>query len=148
MDKIEPLISSSVAGPIGITHLPRLWLKLLLSAGDLLPEGYRAGEGGFDGSLYEHFGIDGTALIEYVKNERPDYGSLENWVVANAKDLGPATVAKWNTHVLSANLPPERAAAWRKRFGISDEDFARATSLNDLDDWAGYHARLTASASP
>jgi hypothetical protein len=143
MEQIEPLISSSVAGPIGIAHLPRLWLKILLHGAGLLPEGYRAGEGGFDSSLYEQFGIESAAFIAFVKDERPDYLALEAWVMSHAKDLRPTTVANWNTYVRSANLGPERAAEWRKRFGIADEEFAHGTTLNDLDDWAGFHARLT-----
>ena len=32
MDTIIPLISSGTEGPLGVKHLPRLWLKTLLSA--------------------------------------------------------------------------------------------------------------------
>jgi hypothetical protein len=142
MEQIEPLISSSIAGPLGIAHLPRLWLKLLLHASGRLPEGYRAGEGGFDGRLFTHFGIDGDSCIAYIANERPDYLSLERWVVAHASDLTSATVTRWNLVVRSGQLGPERAAEWRERFGITDPTFAHANSLNDLDDWAGFHARL------
>ncbi len=85
--KIAPVISSSVAGPLGILHLPRLWLKLVLHALGKLPEGYRAGSGGFDDRLGEYFGIERDALVAYVTQELPQYGDLERWIVANARDL-------------------------------------------------------------
>jgi hypothetical protein len=50
-----PLISTRTKGPLGLVHLPRLWLKMRLSAKGQLAEGYRAGEGGFDGKLLVRF---------------------------------------------------------------------------------------------
>ena len=32
MSKIVPLISSGIAGPLGVLHLPRLWQKVLLES--------------------------------------------------------------------------------------------------------------------
>ena len=32
MDKIVPLIGSAEVGPLGVLHLPRLWLKVSLDA--------------------------------------------------------------------------------------------------------------------
>ena len=67
MEPIVPLISSTVAGPLGAMHLPRLWLKILLHAVGRLPEGYRHGEGGFDSLTISNLGIDGRELIAYVE---------------------------------------------------------------------------------
>ena len=47
-EPIVPVLSSSVMGPLGVKHLPRLWLKILLHACGRLPDGYRHGVGGFD----------------------------------------------------------------------------------------------------
>ena len=113
----------------------------------MLAEGYRCGEGGFDGSLYEHFGIDGSAFIAYVRDEKPDYLTLEKWFSENAKNLTPSRIVVWNAHVNSAKLPAERAALWCERFGIEEPAFAHGTTLNDLDDWAGFHERITAKRS-
>ena len=145
--KIAPVISSSVTGPLGILHLPRLWLKIVLHACGRLPEGYRHGEGGFDGTLCERLGIDGAALVAYVERERPDYSAFERWVVANARDLTPLTIAAFNAHVRSRAMGAENAAKARARFGIAGDDFASAVALNDLDDWAALHAELVL-ASP
>jgi hypothetical protein len=40
MSTIVPTISSGVAGPLGVIHLPRLWLKLSLEAQGKLAPGY------------------------------------------------------------------------------------------------------------
>ena len=57
MDTYIPLISTRSVGPLGLVHLPRLWLKMRLSTKGKLAEDYRAGEGGFDGLLLDALGI-------------------------------------------------------------------------------------------
>ena len=146
--KIAPVISSSVAGPLGILHLPRLWLKLTLHALGRLPEGYRAGVGGFDDRLCEYLGIERDALVAYVTHELPAYGELERWVVANARDLSPQTIAAFNARIRAGQVPDTIGAERRERFGISDESFANAIALNDLDDWAALHGELTVRHAP
>ena len=141
--KIAPVISSSVAGPLGILHLPRLWLKLTLHALGCLPEGYRAGSGGFDDRLCEYLGIEREALVAYISEELPPYGALERWVEANARDLSPRTIAAFNARIRSGEVPEAVGAERRERFGIADASFANAIALNDLDDWAALHAELT-----
>jgi len=66
-DKIIPLISSDTVGPLGIRHLPRLWLKTLLYALDRLADGYYHGNAGFDAALLRHFGIDEATLISELQ---------------------------------------------------------------------------------
>jgi len=61
MEPIYPLISSAAKGPLGVCHLPRLWLKILLFACGRLPEGYRHGEGGFDEFTTTNLGLDRDA---------------------------------------------------------------------------------------
>ena len=39
---LVPLISSGVAGPLGVLHLPRLWLKASLAARNKIAAGYPA----------------------------------------------------------------------------------------------------------
>ena len=48
MSKFVPLISSGVAGSLGVLHLPRLWLKVSLDARGKLADGYPAVGTGFD----------------------------------------------------------------------------------------------------
>jgi hypothetical protein len=144
-EEIVPLISSSVVGPLGIAHLPRLWLKLLLHAYGRLAEGYRHGSGGFDELLCERLGLDRDAFVTFIENEKPDYLACERWVSAHARDLSPQTIAAFNIRIRTGNMREELASERRSRFGIDDESFANAVALNDLDDWAGTHERLLAA---
>ena len=140
--QIAPLISSSVAGPLGILHLPRLWLKIVLHACGRLPEGYRHGEGGFDEALCDALRIDRDAFVAFVATEKPDYCAVERWVLEHAGDLSPRTITAFNSRVRTTRMSPERAAETRERFGITDDTFAIGVALNDLDDWAAMHAAL------
>jgi hypothetical protein len=144
-EEIVPLISSSVAGPLGVLHLPRLWLKILLYACGRLPEGYRHGVGGFDELLTSSLGIDNAALAAYIEGEKPGYLALEAWVKANAANLTPESVAGFNHKIRTREMGPEMALERRARFGIADPTFAHGITLNDLDDWDQAHRRLTSS---
>jgi hypothetical protein len=147
-EEIVPLISSSVSGPLGIAHLPRLWLKILLHACGRLPDGYRHGVGGFDELLCERLGLDRDAFVAFIETEKPDYLTLERWVVEHARDLSPQTIAAFNQRVRTGNMREELASERRRRFGIEDESFAHAVTLNDLDDWAGMHERVAGAGRP
>ena len=48
MSNYIPLISSSLTGPLGIMHLPRLWQKVSLKATGLLHGDYPDIGGGYD----------------------------------------------------------------------------------------------------
>lgn len=143
-----PLISPIVAGPLGIGHLPRMWLKILLHSYGLLAEGYRHGHGGLDEKLLKAFGIDAEAFIAYIEGERPGYQALEAWVEEHATNLSPQTVAAWNEALRVECVPDEIAVKRRAQFGIADPTFANAVPLINLDDWAGIHAELAARAAP
>ncbi len=147
-EEIVPLISSSVAGPLGILHLPRLWLKILLHASGRLPEGYRHGAGGFDELLTGSFGIDNAGFVAYIENEKPGYLQLEAWVRKHARNLTSESVTAFNQEILKRDVNAEIAGERRERFGIVDPAFANAVSLNDLDDWDQAHRRLTNSGGP
>jgi DNA-binding transcriptional regulator YiaG len=146
-EEIVPLISSSVAGPLGVRHLPRLWLKILLYAIGRLPEGYRHGAGGFDELLTDSLGIDNAALIAYIQTERPAYLQLEAWVQQHARNLTPESVAAFNHKIITRDLSADMANERRERFRIADPTFAHGVSLNDLDDWDQAHRRLTNPAA-
>lgn len=142
MNEIVPLISSSVVGPLGIKHLPRLWAKISLHAAGRLPEGYRHGNGGFDGWMCEELGIDNDALVAYIENERPSYLALEAWVSAHATSLTATAVGRWNRAVGAALLPEPMRAERLARFGLTEDDNVMGVTLNDLDDWDAFHAGL------
>jgi hypothetical protein len=130
-------------GPLGVKHLPRLWLKILLHGCGRLPEGYRHGVGGFDEFLTTTLGIDRDAFVSYIETEKPDYLTLEAWVRANATALTAEAIAAINARVANADLPDTMLADRRAQLGFDEPGYTKAVALNDLDDWAAMHAALT-----
>jgi len=142
MEPIVPLISSSVSGPLGAKHLPRLWLKIILHAAGRLPEGYRHGSGGLDELTLTDLGVDAPAFIGYLESEMPSYQQCEAWVRAHAGNIGAAALAEHNARVEAATKPPASAEEFRQRLGVDDPAFNASVPLNDLDDWAAAHAGI------
>jgi hypothetical protein len=142
-EQIFPVLSSSVRGPLGVAHLPRLWLKILLHACGRLPEGYRHGAGGFDEFLTTALGIDREAFVAYIETEKPDYLTLEAWVRANATTLTPATIETVNQRAATVDLPEAMRGDRASRLKFDDPSYIKAVALNDLDDWLGMHEMLT-----
>jgi len=132
-----------VAGPLGVKHLPRLWLKILLYGCGRLPEGYRHGAGGFDEFLTTTLGIDRDAFVAYIEMEKPDYLTLERWVREHATALTPETIATVNERVAEADMPEAMRIERIAQLGFDQPGYTKAVGLNDLDDWAAMHRTLT-----
>ncbi len=137
-----PLISSSVCGPLGVLHLPRLWQKILLHRAGRLAEGYRHGVGGFDEFLLTSFGVDRDAFIAFVENDAPGYLEVEAWLRANATNLTPDAIAAFNQHISTRELPDTMLAQRCSDVGVPAGSIARAVPLNDLDDWQAFHRSI------
>lgn len=144
-DVVVPAISSMSAGPLGIRHLPRLWLKISLHAAGRLPEGYRHGVGGFDERLCTSLGIDRDAFIGYIENEKPTYLEVEAWVREHAAKLDAETIAAFNRSVETMDMRAEILDERRRDAGVTDLSLTRAVAINDLDDWAALHRQIIAS---
>ena len=61
-----PLISSGVAGPLGVLHLPRLWCKVVLNAKGQLAAGYPECGDGYDQMVLTALGLDRQATVSYT----------------------------------------------------------------------------------
>ena len=61
-----PTISSGVAGPLGVLHLPRFWSKVLLDSKGQLHEDYPACGAGFDQMVLDGLGLDKDATLAYI----------------------------------------------------------------------------------
>ena len=145
MDAQIPLISTRATGPLGVVHLPRLWLKMRLAASDKLAEGYRAGEGGFDGMLLETLGIDLEAAVAFVRESQPTYLAFEAWVRENAApdSITPEAIERFNNQILTIPKPEPWHSEMLDTLGLPrDEKEWLATDLNDLEDWQDYHLAL------
>ncbi len=125
-DTYVPLISSGVAGPLGVVHLPRLWQKVSLEANGKLASGYPAVE---------------QAVRDYIKQNKPTYPQFEAWVKKNAKSLNREAIEKHNAAVRGYNADDETRRGILGACGIPDDVSAPkdAVNLNNLDDWYEFH---------
>ena len=140
-DTYVPLISSGVAGPLGVVHLPRLWQTVSLEAAGKLAPGYPAVGKGFDAMTLAALGLDEQAVKDYIKQDKPTYPEFEVWVKKNAKSLTKGTVEKHNAAVRGYNHDDETRGGILGACGIADGASAPkdAVSLNNLDDWYEFH---------
>ena len=116
-----------------------------LSTKSKLAEGYRAGEGGFDGLLLESLGIESAAAIAFVNTSRPTYVAFEAWVKENAtpESLTPEAIEAFNNRILTRPKAEPGCAEMLKLLGLPPSDKAWVvTDLNDLDDWNSFHLAL------
>ena len=142
MECLTPAISTAATGPLGIMHLPRLWLKNLLFALDRLPPDYRNTTGTFDRMVFDALGIEADEMLAYFRTAKPDYLQFEAWVRAHARHLETAVVSGLNARYLAAEMSAGAAAVRRSELGIEATGLRLGILLNDLDDWNALHRRL------
>jgi len=136
-----PLISSGVAGPLGVVRLPRLWLKVSLEATGKLASGYPAVGKGFDAMTLAALGLEEHAVKDYIEQNKPTYPQFEAWVKQNAKSLTPEAIKKHNAAVRGYNHDDDTRKGILSACGIPDDTAAPkdAVNLNNLDDWYEFH---------
>jgi hypothetical protein len=130
-----------VAGPLGVLHLPRLWLKTSLEARGKLAPGYPGAGKGYDQMVIDGLGLERGAVLEFIKTRKPTYCEFEAWVKKNGTKVDKASIEKLNAAIkgyihddatrkgiLSANGLPDDASACKD-----------AVNLNNLDDWKEFH---------
>jgi len=144
-DTYVPLISSGVAGPLGVVHLPRLWQKISLEATGKLASGYPGVGKGFDAMTLAALRLEEQAVRDYIKTNKPTYPQFEAWVKKNAKSLNRDAIEKHNAAVRGYNHDDETRRGILGACGMADDASAPkdGVSLNNLDDWYEfYHAVL------
>src|SRR6202044_854554 len=99
MNTIVPLISSGVAGPLGVLHLPRLWLKTSLEARGKLAPGYPGAGQGYDQMVIDGLGLKREAVLELLKPRNPTYSQFEAWVKKNGTKVDKASIDKLNSAI-------------------------------------------------
>ena len=141
MNTIVPLISSGVAGPLGVIHLPRLWLKVSLEARGKLAAGYPGAGQGYDQMVIDGIGLTRDAVITFIKDSRPTYPQFEAWVKKNATKLDKGSVEKLNAAIRGYNHDDATRKSILSASGIADDASAAkdAVNLNNLDDWKEFH---------
>ena len=94
MSQIVPLISSGIAGPLGVLHLPRLWQKGSLAAAGNLQADYPGIGCGYDQMTLAALGVNIETFLTFIAT-KPTYVQLAAWV--RAQPGGHLTKARWYT---------------------------------------------------
>jgi hypothetical protein len=141
MNTIVPLISSGTAGPLGVLHLPRLWLKLSLESVGKLAPGYPGAGKGYDQMVIDGIGLNRDAVIDFIKKSKPTYPQFEAWVKTNATKLDKASVEKLNAAIRGYNHDDGTRKSILSANALADDANAckDAINLNNLDDWQEFH---------
>ena len=145
-DTYVPLISSGVAGPLGVVHLPRLWQKVSLETTGKLASGYPAVGKGFDAMTLAALGLEEQAVKDFIKQNKPTYPEFEAWVKQNATSLNREAIEKHNAAVRGYIHDDETRKGVLSACGIADNAsaFKDAVNLNNLDDWYEFHQAVLA----
>jgi hypothetical protein len=142
MAKIIPLISSGVAGPLGVLHLPRLWLKVSLESHGKLADGYPGIGGGYDSMVIKGLGLTPEAVREFISTKRPTYPAFEAWVAKQpGVKLDKASVHKLNLSLAGYIHDDDTRKEVLGECGLPDDGsvLPDAITLNNLDDWYLFH---------
>ena len=142
MAKIVPLISSGTAGPLGVLHLPRLWLKVSLEARGKLADGYPGIGKGYDMMVISALGLNADAVKKFITDSKPTYAQLEAWIKKQpGVKLDKATIQKLNVAIQGYIHDDETRKGILKANGLADDGSVcpDAVNLNNLDDWYEFH---------
>lgn len=141
MSKIVPLISSGVAGPLGVLHLPRLWQKASLDAAGKLHPDYPGCGKGYDQMVLDGLGINRDEFLAHIKNSKPTYVQLESWILSKkggSLDLG--AVKKLNDAIKGYIHSDDTRKSILEAAGRPDDGSLKdAVNLNNLDDWQSFY---------
>ncbi|MBG88324.1 MAG: DUF5069 domain-containing protein [Verrucomicrobiales bacterium] len=146
-DKYVPMISSGVAGPLGVLHLPRLWQKVSLEAAGKLADGYPGIGAGYDAMVLDALGVDHEATKTFVKDNKPTYVAFEKWIRGQAgSKVNKQNIHKLNVSILGYIHDDETRKGILSAAGVDDETTVcpDAVNLNNLDDWQEFHAAVLA----
>jgi len=146
-DTHVPTIPCHISGPLGVLHLPRLWLKVSLEARGKLAAGYPGIGKGFDQMVIDGLGLTADAVRKYITDSRPTYAQFETWVKSQpGVKLTRASVYALNQSILNYHHDDETRKEILTGAGFPDDGsvLGAAVELNALDDWQGFHAAVLA----
>jgi hypothetical protein len=137
-----PTISSGIAGPLGVLHLPRLWQKVSLEAQGKLAPGYPGIGKGYDSMVLSALGLDPETVKSYIRENKPSYPQFESWIRQQPNvTLDAGTIQKLNDSIKGYQHDDETRSGIFKNCGYTDQEcnYRDAINLNNLDDWHEFH---------
>lgn len=140
------MISSGIAGPIGVLHLPRLWQKASLGAVGKLHDDYPACGKGYDQMVLDGLGLNREEFLGYIKAKKPSYPELEAWVLSKkGGSLDAEAVRQLNAAIAGYIHDDATRKAILGESNIEDTgNIKDAVNLNNLDDWKAFHRDVLA----
>jgi hypothetical protein len=147
MSKVIPMISSGIAGPIGVLHLPRLWQKASLGAAGKLHDDYPAIGAGYDQMVLDGLGLNKDEFSKFIADKKPSYPELEAWVLEKKGGrLDQVAVDKLNAAISGYHHNEATRKAILGANNVKDEGkILDAVNLNNLDDWLSFHKEVIVS---
>jgi hypothetical protein len=142
MSQIVPLISSGIAGPLGVLHLPRLWQKASLDAAGKLHADYPGIGCGYDQMTLDALGINIETFRTFI-GTKPTYVQLEAWVKAQpGVKLTMADKYRHNQSIMGYCHGDATRAGILAAVGLTDDSGCNpgAVDLNNLDDWQTFYS--------
>ncbi len=140
-----PLISSGVAGPLGVLHLPRLWQKASLEAAGKLAAGYPGIGQGYDTMVITALGLNADDVKKFLAETKPTYPQFEAWI----KRQPGVNLTRANIHALNLSIAGyQHKDEVRKGIltanNLPDDGsiLGDAINLNNLDDWYEFHQAI------
>ena len=137
-----PLISSGVAGPLGVLHLPRLWQKASLEAAGKLAAGYPGIGQGYDMMVINALGLNADEVKKFLAETKPTYPQFEAWI----KRQPGVNLTRSNIHALNLSIAGyQHKDEVRKGIltanNLPDDGsvLGDAINLNNLGDWYEFH---------
>jgi hypothetical protein len=137
MSQIVPLISSGIAGPLGVLHLPRLWQKASLADAGKLHADYPGIGCGYDQMTLDALGINIETFKTFIAT-KPSYPQLESWIKAQpGVILTKASIYKHNAAIRGYIHGDDVRKGILNADGLADDGSVNpgAVDLNNLDDW-------------
>ena len=145
MNHHVPMISSAIAGPLGVIHLPRLWQKASLEAAGKLHPDYPGIGKGYDSMVLAALGLKEAAVRDFIKSQKPSYTQFEAWIKAQSGvKLDKATIYKNNAAIRGYIHDDDTRQTILAACGLPDDGSVSpgAVDLNNLDDWATFHKEV------
>ena len=140
-----PMISSGTKGPLGVLHLPRLWLKVSLESQGKIAEGYPGIGAGYDSMVINALGLSADAVRSHISSEKPTYTQFEAWVQAQpGVKLDGETIGNLNSDIEGYIHDDETRQGILSACGLPDGDPRDAVNLNNLEDWHDFHKAVLA----
>ena len=140
---IIPMIPCNAAGPLGVRHLPRLWLKVSLESTGKLHSDYPGIGQGFDMMVINGLGLSADAVRSFIADNRPSYGEFETWVKAQSGvKLDRASIYQLNSAIMGYHHDDDTRKGILDAAGYPDDGSVNgsAVELNAIEDWAAFHA--------